>query len=745
MAENENADMGALEEQTEMALSEGLVRLPQFAVDKTDPSNYEEKPEATLQDVGQFALESLPVVGEAIAIKDTAEALQEGDYLGAGLNAAAGIVGIVPVVGDVAGKAIKTAGGAMRQVSNEAYDKLVSALDEADDAASWQKNAKSLVTSFRQVDPDIRTPELEESARALRDKKITREQHLENVNAYKPVESWDALPREPSDKATVFSLNSSQREDGKFVLSPDTAESLGVTQSALKIGDRFNGRLDIPAYKAYDTWIVAGRPKGDTATHYAKAIHYKGVGDGPVKFLASQKTGEKIGTGGGKTPYATVSGEVKDLDVEAIREKGAALLNDPEWTQVGFDPRRQSSFYVRGENSKHIPVREAEEVIQIGPLVLAKNAKLDMEYAGYNEGGLSMNEEQMMAALQSAAQSTGAAPDTTVGVDPVSGNDVPMGASPEEVRDDIPAQLSAGEYVVPADVVQYYGVKFFEDLRTSAKMGYDSMQQNGRVGGEPAEEMLPFDISELQVMEEPAPAMQMNVGGLTQRELHNLTGSTSLPNPFRVVTNDDGLSMTVRADEPVPEGFKRLDAENAADTAPESMSFNTDTIDAAIDQYNARNDPTNQVIGALTGLAIPGAGFARGALGLVGSAMEHSRAVETLSDPTATQSDKDKAVSLIDALGFFSRGAAGLTKDDIFDMYGKVVSADKFAGAPGNTTPSDQSAAMGDVGAFGPPGMSGPAPSSGTAPGPGPSASGAEAGFSGDADADAAADYGGIT
>ena len=35
----------------------------------------------------------------------------------------------------------------------------------------------------------------------------------------------------------------------------------------------------------------------------------------------------------------------------------------------------------------------------------------------------------------------------------------------EEVRDDIPAQLSDGEYVVPADVVRYYGVKFFEDLR----------------------------------------------------------------------------------------------------------------------------------------------------------------------------------------------------------------------------------------------------------------------------------------
>ena len=49
--------------------------------------------------------------------------------------------------------------------------------------------------------------------------------------------------------------------------------------------------------------------------------------------------------------------------------------------------------------------------------------------------------------------------------DPVSGNEVPSGSMDQEVRDDIPAQLSEGEYVVPADVVRYFGVKFFEDLR----------------------------------------------------------------------------------------------------------------------------------------------------------------------------------------------------------------------------------------------------------------------------------------
>jgi hypothetical protein len=71
--------------------------------------------------------------------------------------------------------------------------------------------------------------------------------------------------------------------------------------------------------------------------------------------------------------------------------------------------------------------------------------------------------------------------------DPVSGNEVPAGSLAEEVRDDIPAQLSEGEYVVPADVVRYYGVKFFEDLRGQAKEGLGEMEEDGRIGGEPVD------------------------------------------------------------------------------------------------------------------------------------------------------------------------------------------------------------------------------------------------------------------
>ena len=75
-----------------------------------------------------------------------------------------------------------------------------------------------------------------------------------------------------------------------------------------------------------------------------------------------------------------------------------------------------------------------------------------------------------------------------VDVDPVSGNDVPPGSNAEDVRDDIPAQLSSGEYVVPADVVKYFGVAHFEKLRAKAKDGLEGMEEDGRMGGEPVEE-----------------------------------------------------------------------------------------------------------------------------------------------------------------------------------------------------------------------------------------------------------------
>ena len=97
----------------------------------------------------------------------------------------------------------------------------------------------------------------------------------------------------------------------------------------------------------------------------------------------------------------------------------------------------------------------------------------------FNKGGTIMNKQMNMAFMQEGGE---------VERDPVSGNEVPTGSFPKEVRDDVPAMLSEGEYVVPADVLRFYGLKFFEDLRAEAKIALATMEQKGRIGGEPVGE-----------------------------------------------------------------------------------------------------------------------------------------------------------------------------------------------------------------------------------------------------------------
>lgn len=114
--------------------------------------------------------------------------------------------------------------------------------------------------------------------------------------------------------------------------------------------------------------------------------------------------------------------------------------------------------------------------------------------------------------------------------DPVSGNEVPSGSMSEEVRDDIPAQLSEGEYVVPADVVRYYGVKYFEDLRQDAKMGLNEMEQEGRIGGEPVD--MEGDDTQLttEEMAELESIMGMAVGGFVTEQ------PTQATDPYKAQT-----------------------------------------------------------------------------------------------------------------------------------------------------------------------------------------------------------------
>lgn len=89
-------------------------------------------------------------------------------------------------------------------------------------------------------------------------------------------------------------------------------------------------------------------------------------------------------------------------------------------------------------------------------------------------------------------------------VDEVSGNDVPVGSTRKEVRDDIPAMLSEGEFVFPADVVRYIGLENLMRIRQDAKQGLKQMDAMGQMGnGDEAvlPDDMPFGVMDLIIVD----------------------------------------------------------------------------------------------------------------------------------------------------------------------------------------------------------------------------------------------------
>ena len=78
-------------------------------------------------------------------------------------------------------------------------------------------------------------------------------------------------------------------------------------------------------------------------------------------------------------------------------------------------------------------------------------------------------------------------------IDRKSRNKVPVGSLKKEVRDDVPINISEGEFVLPADVVRYHGLEKIMNMRQNAKSGLKLMDKMGQMGNSD-EATLPDDI-----------------------------------------------------------------------------------------------------------------------------------------------------------------------------------------------------------------------------------------------------------
>lgn len=487
------------------------------------------------------ATDFTPIIGEIKSGIAAYEDYQEGDNVGAGVNA----VGAIPFYGTV-GRGITKAANWISDIFGNA--KVSSRTDDVlegadpyeaagvtkDEVAAWKKeNTKR--------NPFQQSPEVAELAEKLRSGEISSDEFRSIAHKISKPTIFEEVPKVPSLEGLVKGLEAGKPEKGV----------IGLNKS-LEDGTRVATRLDIPAYRDFDTWVVSVHASGGTAGKsigYAQTAKLENVNfltkpSAAILIAAEAKTPK--GTKYPKTPFARMEGSWVNHDAAEVVMDAEKLLKDPEWVQVGMNPYRASYFY---DKKTMEPLESAEELIQVGPLVLAKGVKRgnpnDAKYRinskdenspTFSEGGLMKKDKELVdeeyldsqitpemkerfeekvttdmnflekviydltgvvgpdKIKQYIESSSEEVPelseggmmmpmgmDIVVGFDEVSGNPIPPGSNAENVRDDIPAMLSDGEYVLPADVVKWHGLSQIMAWQDEAKMGLMSMHCEGLI------------------------------------------------------------------------------------------------------------------------------------------------------------------------------------------------------------------------------------------------------------------------
>ena len=140
-------------------------------------------------------------------------------------------------------------------------------------------------------------------------------------------------------------------------------------------------------------------------------------------------------------------------------------------------------------------------------------------------------------------------------VDPVSGNEVPIGSNKEEVRDDIDAKLSEGEFVFPADVVRYIGLEKLMMMRQEAKQGLKKMEAMGQMGN--ADEAtvrddLPFDETDIIAEDDDGNEVEMAVGGMPSKYNQFMSGSGIRQVAYINPKTGDEIMVYIVSGTPIP-------------------------------------------------------------------------------------------------------------------------------------------------------------------------------------------------
>jgi len=241
------------------------------------------------------------------------------------------------------------------------------------DSRAFAKNAAASRVEGTSEDRFKRTPALQQAVVDLQEGKITQGEYNRMVDELRPVYPYKELPAVTTPKDARYALANGRGQ------SPEKAAKYGVPTMTLTKGSFAQLRLDIPSYQEHNAWVVSVHTPKSTNREVQAAydagpvVGYESVAAlTDVTFGMNQKAAAKIAAGSSKGTIATMLGKWSPISKADAKARAEAAMKDKSWTQVGMDPFRHSYFYDRDSMR---PVLSADEVIQIGPLVLAKNVQ----------------------------------------------------------------------------------------------------------------------------------------------------------------------------------------------------------------------------------------------------------------------------------------------------------------------------------------------------------------------------------
>jgi len=232
------------------------------------------------------------------------------------------------------------------------------------DVMAWRDKTKAEV-KIKENDTGLpqkrkQIPELANAAEDLSRNKISVDEYRNEVIKLMPIVPFKQVPEMTPLIDVIRSLNAGKIKEGVGVIGADIPK--------LSTGTEVGLRLDIPSYNFYDTWVVSIHEGLGTS---GKSRAYSNTGwITDVIFNTKPETAYNIAIGNSKTTFARANGLWKDHTADEAFKKAQQYMDDPEWSQIGMNPYRFSYFYDKADG---MPVVNADEVIQIGPLVLGKN------------------------------------------------------------------------------------------------------------------------------------------------------------------------------------------------------------------------------------------------------------------------------------------------------------------------------------------------------------------------------------